>query len=153
MDDGAMANSHVIADNARILIGEVQHGVVLNVRVVADDDAIDVAAKDRVIPDAGIIPNRYVTHYDCALSDVNASAKSRLFQQKSFKLLDHICHRNRLKQEPAKWSRVQIRCRKQIVLVLLLVLDWPIFDYENEDDDEDESFARIAAGARDLSRT
>ena len=38
----------------------------------------------------------------------------------------------------ARWSR------KQIVLVLLLVLDCPISDFENEDDDEDERFARLA---------
>ena len=30
---------------------------------------------------------------------------------------------------------------KQIVLVLVFVLDCPVSDYENEDDDEDERFA------------
>ncbi len=35
------------------------------------------------------------------------------------------------------------RSRKQIVLVLLLVLDCPISDYEKKDDDEDERFARL----------
>jgi hypothetical protein len=38
------------------------------------------------------------------------------------------------------------RSRKQIVL--LLVLDCAISDYENEDDDEDERFARPATTCR-----
>jgi len=43
------------------------------------------------------------------------------------------------------------RSRKQIVLVLhlVLVLDCPISDYENEDDEEDESFARPVTIWRD----
>src|SRR2546427_10516303 len=44
------------------------------------------------------------------------------------------------------------RSRNQVVLVLLLVLDCPITDYENEDDDEDERFARPATIWTDTDR-
>jgi hypothetical protein len=45
------------------------------------------------------------------------------------------------------------RTRKQIVLVLflVLVLDCPIADYENKDDDEDESFERSALDCGDIT--
>src|SRR5206468_10349642 len=36
------------------------------------------------------------------------------------------------------------RCLNQFVVVLLLVLDCPIYDDENEHDDEDKRFARPA---------
>jgi len=45
MDNRAVADRDPVADEARKIVGKVQHGVVLNVGVVADDDAADVAAQ------------------------------------------------------------------------------------------------------------
>ena len=54
VDNGAVANGDPVADEARKIVRKVQHGVVLDVRVVADDDAVDVAAQHRAIPNAGM---------------------------------------------------------------------------------------------------
>src|SRR5204862_16463 len=45
-------DSDIIAHKAGELIGEVQNSVVLNVRVLADNDSVDVSAQDGVVPDA-----------------------------------------------------------------------------------------------------
>jgi len=42
--------------------------------------------------------------------------------------------------------------RNQIVLVLVLVLDCPVSDYEDDDDDDDEKFARPATIRTDTDR-
>ena len=51
-----------------------------------------------------------------------------------------------LRYSAAWWSR------KQTVLVLLLVFDSSISDYENEVDDEDARFARLATFWTDTDR-
>ena len=69
-----------------------------------------------------------------------------------------MLHRFHPSALPNGWQNATLRykaarrSRKQIVLVLLLVLDCPISDYENEDDEEDERFARPATIWTDTDR-
>ena len=56
MHIGPMPDRNVVPDDAfRLLIGRVQHGVVLNVDSVADADRSDVSAKHCAIPYAAVI--------------------------------------------------------------------------------------------------
>src|SRR5437867_5389550 len=100
MDDGGMADGNVVAQQARILIGQMQHGVVLNVCVMTNNDLINVSTQHGVMPDTRTIPDRDVANHHCSLSEIDIGTDHRLFSQKSFKLLDDVCHGNRLKQEP-----------------------------------------------------
>jgi hypothetical protein len=57
----AVAHGDIIADIDSILFFHaVEDAVVLNVRVVADADLVDIAAEDSVHPDAGVFANNYV---------------------------------------------------------------------------------------------
>jgi len=87
MDDGGMANGDPIAQNAGMFIGKMKDGVVLDVGVVSDNDAVDVAAQDGVIPNAGVIAESDVAENDGAARDVNAFAKRRLAAQEGVELL------------------------------------------------------------------
>ena len=50
-----MANGDIVANvNAVLFFHTMEHAVVLNVGIVADADLVDVAAEDRVHPDAGV---------------------------------------------------------------------------------------------------
>src|SRR5262249_13704213 len=100
MDDGSMANSHVVSHQTRILVSQMQHRVVLDVCVVSDDYPINVSAQNRVVPDARIIPDCHVADHHRSLSEINMGTDGRLLLQKGFKLLERVCHANRLKQEP-----------------------------------------------------
>jgi hypothetical protein len=77
----------------------VEYRIVLYVGVVADDDAIDVATQNGVIPDAGKIADSDVAYNDGALGKVNPLADHRFFSPVGFQLSDHVNHANRLKQE------------------------------------------------------
>ena len=81
VDNRRVANRHVVADEAGQIVGQMHHGVVLNVRVAADDDAVDVAAQDGVVPDAGALANFNIAHDDRALRNIDLPAELRPFQQ------------------------------------------------------------------------
>jgi hypothetical protein len=87
VDNRAVADGDPITDEAWKFIGEMQDGVVLNVGVMADDDAIDVAAQDGVIPDAGMIAEGNVAKDNGGARDVNAGAEGGFAAQKSIQLL------------------------------------------------------------------
>ena len=74
----------------------MQHGVVLNVRVVADDDAVDVAAQHRAIPDAGVRAERHVADDDGGLGEIDAFAELRFFAEKFIELLCEFVHAGNL---------------------------------------------------------
>ena len=87
VDDGAVAHGDPVTKDARKFIGEVQHGVVLHVGVVADDDAVDVAAQHRAVPDAGVGAERDIPYDRGGFGDERALAELRLFAQKRVQLL------------------------------------------------------------------
>src|SRR5690348_8089908 len=92
MDNGAVADGDPVADDAGIRIGEMQHGVVLDVRVVADDDAVDIAAQYRAIPDARTRANGHVAEHDGGFGEVNSLAEPRRFAQESVELFYRTFH-------------------------------------------------------------
>ena len=92
VDDGGVADSDVVADDAGIFIGKVEDGVVLNVGVVTDDDTVDVAASDGVVPDAGVVADGDVAENDRASGDVNIFAESRFFVKEGLKLFQEFVH-------------------------------------------------------------
>lgn len=52
MQDRSVPDGHEVAYQTWNLIGNVQHRVVLDVRVMPDDDAVDVTAENSIIPGA-----------------------------------------------------------------------------------------------------
>ena len=61
MDDCGMADGDIVAKQCGEIIGEMDDGVVLDVGMVADNDAVDVATDDRVVPNTGIVSESDVT--------------------------------------------------------------------------------------------
>ena len=60
---------------------------------MADDDAVDVAAEDGVVPDAGVAsPKRDVAHHDGGFDDVNARADRGRFAQERIELFFELAH-------------------------------------------------------------
>src|ERR1035437_5413938 len=92
MDNRTVADGDPVADEAREIIREVQHGVILDVRVVADDDAVDVAAQHRAIPNARMRTKRHVADDDRSFGEVNALAELRFLPQKFVELLFRLAH-------------------------------------------------------------
>jgi hypothetical protein len=70
----------------------MEDGVVLDVRVVADDNAVDVAANDSVVPDAGMLPDGHISQNNRAASDIHPIAQSRFFAEKRLELLIQFVH-------------------------------------------------------------
>src|SRR5690606_18123389 len=58
--DRAVAHGDVLADLRAVVIREMHHRVVLNVRTAADHDGVDVAPEHGAIPDAALVPQRDV---------------------------------------------------------------------------------------------
>ena len=96
VDDGGVADGDPVADDARKIVREVQHGVVLDIRVVADDDAVDVAAQHRAIPHAGMRAERHVANDDGGLGDEDIFAELRLPAEKFIELLCEFVHAGNL---------------------------------------------------------
>ena len=86
VDNGRMADGHVTAHDARKIVGQMNDGVVLDVAVVADDDAVDVAAQDGVVPDAGAVAQGDIAHHHRAARDINIFAQDGLFAQERVEL-------------------------------------------------------------------
>ena len=69
VDNRAVADGDPVAEHAGEIVRQMQHGVVLHVGVVADDDAVDVAAQHRAVPDAGMRAERHVADDDGGFGD------------------------------------------------------------------------------------
>lgn len=92
MDYGGVTDGDVVADETGELVREVKNGIVLDVGMVADDDAVDVASNDGVIPDARVVAEGDVAEDDRAFGDINVLAKGGLFAKESFKLVQKFIH-------------------------------------------------------------
>ena len=90
VNNRAMADSDPIAKDAGIIIREVQHGVVLNVGMVPDNDAVDIAAQDCTVPYARMRAERYIADDSGGFGDEDAFAKLRRFSKELIKLLVHL---------------------------------------------------------------
>src|SRR4051812_28977993 len=92
MHNRGMADRHKISKNTRKVIGQVEHGVVLNIRVMSDDDFIDVPPENGVVPYTRMIAEGHVTQDCCAFGDVNPLAQRWLFMEKGLELLFQFAH-------------------------------------------------------------
>jgi hypothetical protein len=59
---------------------------------MTDDDAVDVAASDGVVPDAGVVAEGDIAEDDCAFGDVNIFAEVRFFVEEGLKLFQEFVH-------------------------------------------------------------
>ena len=109
VDDRAVADGDPVADEARKIVREMQHGVVLDVRVVADDDAVDVAAQHRAIPHARMRAERHVADDGGGLGDENIFAERRFFAEKSVKLLCQFVHAKNLTRSDRRHKLKEMR--------------------------------------------
>jgi len=91
-----VADGDPVADDARKIVREMQHGVVLDVRMVADDDAVDVAAQHRAIPHARMRAERHVADDGGVFGDENIFAERRFFAEKSVELFCQFVHAKNL---------------------------------------------------------
>ena len=92
VDDRAVANGDPVAKETRKIVREVQHGIVLDIRVVADDDAVDVAAKHRAIPHAGMRAECDIADDSGSFGDENIFTELRRLAEKPIKLLCEFVH-------------------------------------------------------------
>ena len=60
VDARAVPDRHIVADDARILIRDVQTREILNIGADADRDIVDIAARDNPRPEARVLPEPYV---------------------------------------------------------------------------------------------
>ena len=78
VEDGVVAYSDVVADvDAVLFFHAVEDAVVLNVGVVADANLVNVAAQDRVHPDAGVFAENDVADELGGVVDVAGVGKLR----------------------------------------------------------------------------
>ena len=89
VNDGTMTNGNIMAHDTEAVVRQVQDGVVLDVRVVADDDAIEVTTEHGVAPDAGVMPERHVAQHHHTPGDINAFAKGWFLEQEPVELPFH----------------------------------------------------------------
>src|SRR4051812_41625688 len=109
-----MSDGDVVSHDARKGVSEMNDGVVLNISMVADDDAVDVAAKHGVIPNAGMIAEGDVAEDGCAASDEDAFAEFGLLAEEAVELFLQFSHGGRLPvpvlNENKKWERSRLGC-------------------------------------------
>src|SRR5688572_28139565 len=83
MHDRRVPDSYIAAHEAWEIVLQVQNGAVLNIRVGADDNAVDVPTIYGVVPDTLMIADDDVSHHDRATRNVNTFADPRCFRQVS----------------------------------------------------------------------
>lgn len=76
MDVGGVADGDAAADDAWEVIGEVEDGVILDVGLLADLDAVDIPAQDGSVPDAGSVPEGDVAEDDGGACDIDMGAEA-----------------------------------------------------------------------------
>ena len=69
VDDGVVAHRNVVADDRlrrvlRLVVDGVEHYAVLDVRAVADDDPVHIAAQYGVVPDRTVAADGHVAQND-----------------------------------------------------------------------------------------
>ena len=91
-----MADGDVAAQNAGEIIGEVKDGVVLDVGIFANDDAVDITAENCIVPNAGMSAESHITKDDGGAGDVNVCADGRAAAQERIELFFKIGHGRKL---------------------------------------------------------
>lgn len=83
VDNGGMPNRHITPKDAGEMIRKVQNGVILNVGVFADNNAIDIAPQNGVIPNTRVRAERNITENNGRAGDVNVWAEGGLFAEEN----------------------------------------------------------------------
>jgi hypothetical protein len=96
VDNRTVTDRDPVAENAREVIREMQYGIVLDVRVMADDDAVDVAAQHRAIPHARMCAKRHIADDRGVSGDENVFAELRFFAEKLVELPGQFVHAKNL---------------------------------------------------------
>jgi hypothetical protein len=92
MHDCGMADRYKVPKTAGIIIGKMNDGVVLDIRVMANHDAIDIAAENGMVPNAGPVAQGDIADNHGAIGDINAFAEHGLFPEKTVQLLFERVH-------------------------------------------------------------
>ena len=56
----AVSDRHIVADDARVLIRDMQTREILDVRTDADRDIVDIAARDHARPETRVLPKPHI---------------------------------------------------------------------------------------------
>ena len=75
VNDGFVADGDQFPNDCGEVVGEMDDGAVLNVAARADQNAVDVAAQDRLIPDTAVVTQRYIPQHIRTGSDKNPGAE------------------------------------------------------------------------------
>ena len=69
VDAGAVPDGHIVSDDARVVVRNVQAAEVLDVRTDADGDVVYIAACDDTRPETGVLPNAHITREEYLRGD------------------------------------------------------------------------------------
>jgi len=64
-----MPNRDVVADHARMIVRDMADAEILNVRVMTDNDAVDVAPQHAAKPDARLLADLHVADHPRIIGD------------------------------------------------------------------------------------
>ena len=82
MQGDAMSYGHVVFhDRWKLAIGDVNYGIILDVRITADSYVMNIAANRRIKPDAGMRTDHHIADHLRAILDKNGFIKLRTFIQ------------------------------------------------------------------------
>lgn len=77
---GVMTDGYVVADgDPGFFIGTMDDDAILDIHLVADADAVDIAADDGIEPDAAVIAHLHVSHDGSVRRDKTIFSKARGF--------------------------------------------------------------------------
>jgi len=64
VQNGSVSNCHPIRDNQGVMVGDMKKASILDIRVFADFNCVDIRANDALKPDTGALPDRAPTDYN-----------------------------------------------------------------------------------------
>ena len=101
--DGAVADRHIIADDARIVVRHMKADEILHIRALADRDVIHIAARNdtrpkaRILRDAHIARKEHLRRDECLLVNLRLDAMKfragkRIHKTLSFSSIEFACY-------------------------------------------------------------
>jgi hypothetical protein len=74
MQNSGMPHRHIVSNEAGEIIRKVEHGAVLDIGMVSDNDSVNVATQHRIVPHAGMVTQRDIPDDDGSLGEIDAAA-------------------------------------------------------------------------------
>lgn len=87
-----MAHCDPISDQAGQFVGQMNNCIVLDVRVVADFDSVDVSSDNGVVPDAGMIAEGDIAQDNGTACNVDVFTEPWLLPEKGIELRVNFIH-------------------------------------------------------------